>query len=167
MRRWYAVRSRARAEARAVANLERQGFPAWLPLYRKARRHAGRTETVLRPLFPRYLFVAMDLTADRWRAVLSTYGVANLLGTADGPTPVPDDLIDGLKARADSDGAFTLANARRLRPGEKIRLTGGPMESLEGIFETIDDQDRVVVLLDLLGRAVRVAVPPSDVDASG
>ena len=165
MKRWFAVHSRAHGEERALVNLRRQGFDAWLPLYRKRRRHAGRTEIVLRPLFSRYLFVAVDLAAERWRAILSTYGVAGLVGTADGPKAVPEAVVEGLRARADSDGYFTLHRAQSLRAGDSVRLAGGPMRDLEGVFEAASDDQRVVILLRLLGREVRVTVSASDIEA--
>ena len=163
-RRWYVVHTRARAEARALANLERQGFPAWLPLYRKHRRHAGRSEQVLRPLFPRYLFVGLDLAGEHWRPVLSTYGVAGLVNGTDGPRPLPEATIAGLRARADADGHFTLARASGLKPGDRVRIDAGPMRDLEGLLEVEGDTERVVVLLRLLGRAVRVSVPADHIE---
>ena len=164
MKRWYAVFCRAHAEERARANLERQSFEAWLPLYRKRRRHAGRSEQVLRPLFPRYLFVALDLPSERWRAILSTYGVAGLVCAGEAPAPVPTRVIEGLRARADADGTFTLDRAQRLRRGDRVRIEAGPMRDLEGIFEAATDAERVVVLLELLGRGVRVTVPVDHIE---
>lgn len=57
---WYAVYTQAGKERFALQNLANQGFEAYLPSYRKRRRHARRVDTVLAPLFPRYLFVRMD-----------------------------------------------------------------------------------------------------------
>lgn len=165
MKRWFVVHARPNGEQRALANLERQGFVAWLPLYRKHRRHARRVETVSRPLFPRYLFVSVDLEAERWRAILSTYGVAGLVGTGDGPEPVPDGIVEALQARADADGTFTLDRARQISPGDSVRVAAGPMRDLEGIFHAATDSERVVVLLSLMGRHVRVTVSASDIEA--
>lgn len=158
MKRWFAVHARVHSERRALTNLERQSFEAWLPLYRKMRRHAGRTEQVLRPLFPRYLFVALDLSAEPWRAILSTYGVAGLVGSAEGPLPVPEGVVEALRARADADGTYTLDRASRLKPGDRVRIEAGPMRDLEGVFQAASDAERVVVLLTLMGRDVRVTV---------
>jgi transcriptional antiterminator RfaH len=161
-KRWYAVHTRPHAEARALENLERQGFEAWLPLYRKQRRRARRSEQVLRPLFPRYLFVALDLDGEQWRPVLSTYGVADLVSSGDGPLALADAVIDALRARADEDGHYTLA--RGLKPGDKVRIESGPMRNLEGILEVEGDTDRVVVMLHLLGREVRVKLSSDEID---
>ena len=57
---WYAVYTRPHAEATALENLLRQGYCAYLPRYRTRLRHARRLQTVLRPLFPRYLFAGID-----------------------------------------------------------------------------------------------------------
>ncbi len=161
-RRWYAVHTRPHAEARALENLARQGFEAWLPLYRKQRRHAGRSEQVLRPLFPRYLFVALDLDGEQWRPVLSTYGVAALVGGRDGPLPLADEVMQGLRERADGDGHYTLA--RDFKAGDRVRIEAGPMRDLEGILEVEGDADRAVVMLRLLGRQVRVSLSPDEID---
>jgi len=164
VRHWYAVFARAHAEQRAELNLGRQRFEVWLPRYRKMRRHAGRSEQVLRPLFPRYLFVALDVAHERWRAVLSTYGVAGLVCSGEAPVAVPEAVIEGLRARADADGTFTLERAARLRRGDRVRIEAGPMRDLEGIFEAATDAERVVVLLELMGRGVRVTVPAEHVE---
>ena len=69
MMNWYVVYAQAQKELVAHQNLIKQGFAAYLPRYRKNCRHARRTYTVMAPLFPRYLFVHMDLPAlafDQW-----------------------------------------------------------------------------------------------------
>src|SRR5512143_673906 len=102
--RWYVAQSQPHAERKAVWHLNRQGFETYLPVYQKRRRHARRTETVLAPLFPRYIFVAVDLAAQRWLSIRSTVGVSNLVCNGDVPAAVPDGVIDALKHREDERG---------------------------------------------------------------
>ena len=163
MRRWYVVRSQPNAERRAAENLERQGYATWLPLIRRRRRHARKMEVVLRPLFPRYLFVATDLEVMPWRPMLSTFGVAGLIMGRDAPVPVPEAVIEGLRARADEAGVLALEPAA-YGPGARVRITSGPFAELEGIFQARTDAERVAILLSLMGRAVRVLVPEGDVE---
>ena len=73
--RWYVVQTHPHAESRAMEQLRQQGFVTYLPKLLKQRRHARKVETVIRPLFPRYLFVLVDITTQRWRAIHSTIGV--------------------------------------------------------------------------------------------
>src|SRR5690606_4437557 len=108
MIRWYAAYTQPQAETRAARELRQQGFDAFLPLCRRLRRHARRTETVLRPLFPRYLFLAMDVERQRWRSVNGTRGVAQLVRQGDRPAPIPSGIIEALRARADASGAVPL-----------------------------------------------------------
>ena len=99
MRQWYVVHCRVNSEQRAETNLERQNYEVWLPMYHKTRRHARRVESVLRPLFPRYLFVRLDLSSQTWRPILSTYGVHTMVSGADGPLAIGGDIIEALRAR--------------------------------------------------------------------
>jgi transcriptional antiterminator RfaH len=76
---WYVVQTRPHAEVRAAQHLQRQGFATYLPRHLKRRRHARRTEIVAAPLFPRYLFVLVDMATQRWRSIHSTIGVSRLV----------------------------------------------------------------------------------------
>jgi transcriptional antiterminator RfaH len=156
-RRWYVVHTRAQAEGRALQHLGGQGFEAWLPEYLKRRRHARRTEQVRRPLFPRYLFVRLDLEAERWRSVLGTTGVDGLVG-GDPPTPLADAIVDALRQRTDEEGLVAVSPALSLRSGDAVRIAEGPLADLEGVFLDVDDRDRVAILLHLMGRDIRVRV---------
>ena len=89
--RWYVVQTQPHAESKAARHLCRQGFQIYLPRYLKRRRHARRTETVPAPLFPRYMFVAVDIAVQRWRSIQSTIGVSRL---APDRKPFPKDRLD-------------------------------------------------------------------------
>jgi transcriptional antiterminator RfaH len=163
MSQWYVVHCRVSSEQRAEINLRRQDYEVWLPMYHKTRRHARRVETVLRPLFPRYLFVRLDLSSQSWRPILSTFGVHNIIADGDGPLAIGDDIIAALRERADLEGVFEIARSA-FKPGEEVRVQGGPMANLEGIFQAELDSDRVLILLKLMGREVRVSVAGDDVE---
>jgi len=79
MQQWYAVHTQASAEQKADFHLRNQGFEVYLPSYRKQRRHARRVDWIKAPLFPRYLFVRMDIETTPWRRIHSTIGVSYLL----------------------------------------------------------------------------------------
>lgn len=166
MMRWYAVHARPSAEAKAAENLLRQGYAAYLPRHRRWVRHARRRTAVLRPLFPRYLFVGIDRASMAWRPVLSTIGVANLVCGGGEPIPVPDAVIDMLR-RHERQGDFDeLAPARRLQPGDPVRLSDGPFAQIVGRLVAASDHARVVVLFELLGRTVTAQVPAASIEAA-
>ncbi len=129
---WHAAYTQPDAEARAAEHLERQGYLAYLPRYRRHVRHARRESLVLRPLFPRYLLVGIDRLVQRWRPVRSTVGMVGLVASAEEPVPVAAAIVDALRAQ-ESDGAFDIvAPTQRLRAGDDIRVTHGPFGDLMG-----------------------------------
>ncbi len=164
--RWYVVQTHVHAETKAATHLVRQGYSIYLPRYLKRRRHARRVETVAAPLFPRYLFVAIDRMTQRWRSILSTVGVTHLVRNGDEPTPVPAGVVDELRRREDQHGLIKLDLRPRFVPGDKIRVVDGAFADCFGLFEGMADRERVAILLDLLGRKVRVMLDGESVAAA-
>jgi transcriptional antiterminator RfaH len=163
--RWYVVQTQPQAEMRADEHLRRQGFTTFLPRLLKSRRHARKTEMVSRPLFPRYMFVRLDTSSEGWHAIRSTFGVASLVGGEQGPMPVREGVVEALRAQQSSDGFFR-AQVRKFAPGEAIRVRDGIFASAIGLFESMSDNERVSVLLNLLGRRVRVVMEAESVIAA-
>lgn len=155
---WYVVQTHPNSEAKAASHLERQGFSVYFPRYLKRRRHARKIQTVQAALFPRYLFVNIDLESQRWRSIQSTIGVSRLVTNGDMPAPVPIPVISGLKGREDERGFIAMAQGPSFAPGDKIRILGGAFAEALGLFEGSSDSDRVAVLLECLGRKARVVL---------
>lgn len=166
MKRWYVARTHPQGEAKAVSNLLRQGFLAYLPRYLKRRRHARRVDMVAAPLFPRYLFINFDVTAARWRAISSTIGIDRLICAEDTPMPVPDGVIEDIKAREGEDGYVPVGCGAGFARGEPVQILSGALSDHVGLFDCPSDEQRVFVLLNLLGRQVRVRVPLDTVAAA-
>jgi transcriptional antiterminator RfaH len=157
-KKWYVVQTHPNSEAKAIAHLRRQGFKAYLPRYLKRRRHARRVDTVAAPLFPRYLFVSIDLATQRWLSIHSTVGVARLLCNGGGArTPIGEEVIETLKREEDELG-FKLQARTKFASGDRIKVFDGVFCASIGLFESSTDEERVSVLLDLLGRKVRVVL---------
>jgi transcriptional antiterminator RfaH len=154
--RWYVVQTQPHAEAKAAAHLGRQGFDTYLPRYLKRRRHARRTETVAAPLYPSYVFVAFNPAVHRWRSIYSTIGVARLVCNGDVPAALSSEIIDGLKSRENANGFIQLQQRPQFSSGDKVRVRDGVFSDCLGLFDSLGDRDRVAILLDLLGRKVRV-----------
>lgn len=163
---WYVVQTHVNAEAKAARNLTRQGFEIYVPRYLKRRSHARKIERVAAPLFPRYLFVRVDMATQRWRSIQSTSGVSHLVANGPDPIPVQHDVLGLLKAREDEDGFITLDWRPKFSLGEKVRVLAGVFADNLGLFDGSGDRDRVAVLLDILGRKVRVSLDADIVSAA-
>lgn len=162
--KWYVVYTQAQKEIIAARNLEQQGFEAYLPCYNKQCRHARRVYTRHAPLFPRYLFVHMDPAAQRWRSINGTIGVNYLLTEGLDPIPLPDEIIAAILDR-EQNGLVNIA-APPFAKGQRVRVTDGPFADSHGLFECLDDQERVILLLDFMGRVVRTHIPGHAVTAA-
>ncbi len=165
MRRWFVVHTKPHAEARAHQHLSWQDYEAYLPRYLKRRRHARRTSWVAAPLFPRYLFVRLDPAETGWRPIHSTHGVCDIVRIGDRPAPVPVGVVEDIIARHGIDHHTRLDEPPPFEKGEIVRIHSGALSDAVGSFEQLDDAERVVVLLDMLGREVRVRVPLDSVAA--
>jgi len=159
--RWFAVHTLPFAEARAEAQLGRQGFRTFQPKRLKTVRHARRLSTVEAPFFPRYLFVALDLARDRWRSVNGTFGVSRLVMWGDQPHPAPHGVVETLIAAADTRGILQLAS--KLQVGGLVQLMAGPFAEQLAILDDLDDGGRVRVLLDILGRRVAISTAANNI----
>lgn len=164
---WYVVQTQPNAERKAAFHLERQDFSVYLPQYLRRWRHARRSELRPAPFFPRYLFVAMDVAQARWRAIRSTVGVSALVCNGERPAPVPAGVVDDLRAREDEAGLLPLQAAVPFRNGDAVDVVDGGLAGATGFFECYADKDRVVLLLDMLGRQMRVNLPAITIAAAG
>jgi transcriptional antiterminator RfaH len=150
-RRWYVVQTHARKEPLAAANLQRQGFGLYFPQICRIVHHARRVREVQRPLFPGYLFVALDLARDRWRPVRSTFGVRSIIMDGNRPRAVPAGLVESMIASAGIGCRPDLA------VGDQVRFLSGPFADRLGRLLEMDDAGRVRVLLEILGAEREVA----------
>jgi transcriptional antiterminator RfaH len=154
--RWFLVHTLPKGERKAEWHLGAQGFRTYLPQIQKTIRHARQLRTVEAPLFPRYLFIVLDLGRDRWLSVRSTVGVSRLFTHQDGrPIPVPIGIVEALIRQ--SDGNLTRLDGGLIK-GQRVRILSGPFADFAGTLERLDDAGRVQVLLEMMGTAVPVTL---------
>jgi transcriptional antiterminator RfaH len=153
---WFLAQIKPNSHNIAERNLTRQGFRIFLPMQEETKRARGKFTTQMRPLFPGYLFVALDLLRGGWRAVNSTYGITRIVSLGKEPTPVPLDLVSQLMLRCDREGK--LLPPKLLKPGDEVTLTKGPFTNFVATIESIAPDRRIWVLMELMGAQTRVAV---------
>jgi transcriptional antiterminator RfaH len=155
--KWYVIRAKPHRERVVHAQLSRQGMEVFFPSVkvnpvnpRSARERA---------YFPGYLFVHLDLAAVGANTLRWLPATVGLLEFGGEPAVVPPDLITQLKRRISSiqaAGGLVLAD---LVHGDAVKITSGPFEGYEAIFDLrLKGSDRVRVLLELLRRQVTVEI---------
>ncbi|MBV7410720.1 transcription termination/antitermination protein NusG [Maritimibacter sp. DP1N21-5] len=154
---WYLVQIKPNSLRVAERNLVRQGFEVFAPLTAETKRSRSGFVERTTLLFPGYMFVAVTPETKSWSTVNSTNGVSRVVKTADRPSPVPGELIDQLRARCDLDGL--LKPLETLEPGTNVLVSTGPFAEFIGQVEQMAPDQRVWVLIDMMGRTTRVALP--------
>jgi transcriptional antiterminator RfaH len=155
---WYAVRCKPRQETVAEENLQRQDFRVYLPRIRIRQRRRGRWLDTVEVLFPRYIFIRINPLRRSTATVRSTRGVVGLVRFGGQPAVVPDAVMDALLQREDAASGLHLDNRPLFTAGEQVKLVDGPLTGMEAIFTQQDGDKRVIVLLELLGKANKISV---------
>jgi len=158
---WYAVYAQPHGESIAQLRLRAQNFRTFLPLHSKTVHHARKHQTVLAPLFPRYLFVVLDLERDRWRAINSTRGVSSVIMNEALPIPVRSGVVETLLDASTSEGEVCFCS--EMVPGSPVRLVAGPFAGQLGILRDMSGSSRVRVLIEMMGAHILTELHDRDI----
>jgi transcriptional antiterminator RfaH len=163
---WFVAQLRPHGLRAARDHLHRQGFETFAPTLTASSLRAGGKSQASKPLFPGYLFVGFDPADPGWIAINSTRGVSRLILTDPRkPRPLSAHLMAGLIARC--DGAGVILPPDDLAIGDRIRVLAGPFADLVTTIETLPDQARIGVLIDIMGRSVKTSVPRAQIEKLG
>ena len=157
-KRWYVAKTKPNAENKAIFHLSRQGFNSYAPRFLRRIRHARKISWQPRPLFPSYLFIFMSTTQQRWRAINSTTGISHLLCNEKGPVALPFGVVEEIKDSEDKRGLVLTGHKFPFRKGDAINILSGAFADHIGRFEEAADDEKAIILLELLGREVRTKV---------
>ena len=164
---WYAIHVRSNFERQVVQFLRgRRGPETFLPTYRTKSRRVAVTEPVERPLFPGYLFAHLASLAEERVAVLQAPGVVRLVEFGGRAVPVEDETIDSLRIIVSNP---TAARPHPLlREGHAVHVVAGPFAGAVGrLSRSRGRKPRLVVTIEILGRAAAVSVDLADVEPLG
>ncbi|MCP4409859.1 MAG: transcription/translation regulatory transformer protein RfaH [Gammaproteobacteria bacterium] len=161
MEKWYAILTKPRQESIAEENLRRQSYNTYLPRIKELRKRRGKWRHVIGPLFPRYLFISLNLGIDNIYSIHSTRGVSNLVRFGAKPTPVPKYFVETLRRSADQETGIHVLHRPPIKKGDSVTIIHGPLAGLQGIFQATKGEERVILLLDILGKANSVTLQRS------
>jgi transcriptional antiterminator RfaH len=154
---WFVVQTKPRKESVASENLERQGYTAYCPKITISKRRKQRWCQIVEPLFPRYLFVKLEVGEDDFSPIRSTLGVQNLVRFGEKTAVMPEQVIEAIRSQ---EHCFLdqCANHPDWKAGDTVEIIEGPFAGLKGVFQTKNGEERAIVLLKLLGRDSCVSV---------
>jgi transcription antitermination factor NusG len=151
---WYAVRVRGGREKLCANALRGKGFEEFLPLSVEQRRWSDRMRQVETPLFPGYVFCRFSPAARL--PILTIPSVVEIVGTNKTPTPIDEKEILDIKAVVRA--GMKAEPHPYLTVGQTVTVHNGPIRGVSGILVKEKKNDRLIVSLRLLQRAVAIEV---------
>ena len=148
---WYAMRSKPNKEDFLARQLEASKVKVFFPCLRVTPVNPRSRK--LRPYFPNYLFVHVDLDEVNVSTLQWMPGASGLVSFGGEPASVPDFLIGAVQKQVELLNASSRDLMSGLQFGDPVVIQDGPFSGYEAIFDTkLSGQDRVRVLLNLLQR---------------
>ncbi|MBZ5661874.1 MAG: UpxY family transcription antiterminator [Acidobacteriia bacterium] len=154
---WHAVHTRYQHEKTVVQALSSKGHTVFLPLYGATHLWRRRAARLQLPLFPGYLFLQGGL--DRQLQILSTPGVVALVKSGGHPAIVPQEQIAAVRQLVENSSQVEPHDY--LHSGDRMMVTSGSLQGIEGILIRTKGAFRLVVSMELLGRAAAVEIDVS------
>jgi transcriptional antiterminator RfaH len=151
---WFILQFKANSHHQAIKNLKRQGFETFLPLHDSTSRKASRFINTTRPLFPGYMFITFDKTNAEWHKINNTYGVSRLITFNSNLKSIPSIIIINLMKRCDDSGK--ILPIKKLTKGDQVKILNGPFANFIASVEKYETDQRVWVLMDLMGRKTKI-----------
>jgi len=153
---WYAIQTRARHEHAVEQRLRSRGMTTFLPVTTEVHRWSDRHKRVEVPLFSCYLFIhSALLPQDRLRLCRdgSVFGVVGCNGQG---TPIPDEQIDAVRSLIAHNIPWSFHPF--LKCGRRVRIRGGALDGVEGIFLSRSGHDRLIISVDTVQRSLAVCI---------
>ncbi|MGA9509892.1 MAG: UpxY family transcription antiterminator [Candidatus Sulfotelmatobacter sp.] len=152
---WFAIETRYRFEKKVFAQLNQQGFKAFLPLLTEHHRWSDRQKVVTVPLFPGYAFVLVDQSRDSWQSVLRTVGLIRFVSFGGIVVAVPPKQIEDLQLLLQHNGLFSLHPF--VHVGQRVRIRGGCLHGLEGIMVR-NETNKLVISVQSIQRSLAIDI---------
>ncbi|HET8825007.1 MAG TPA: transcription termination/antitermination NusG family protein [Terriglobales bacterium] len=152
---WYALKVRTRSERIALVSLSYRGFETYSPEAVARRRYSDRMKTVAEPIFPGYVFCRFELS--RKANVLGSNAVEYVVSFRGQPASILDSEIASVRRIIQAGGSA----APLPKSGQRVRIIGGSLEGVEGLFIREANESQFMVSVPLLQRSVSVTIDQS------
>jgi transcriptional antiterminator RfaH len=154
---WFVIQFKPNSHFQAANNLNKQGFKTFLPLHEITSRKTYRFAKSTKPLFPGYMFVSFDRTENKWHKIKNTYGVSRLITFNSSLKSIPSTFVDNLMKRYDTSGK--LMPIIKMKKGDKVEILKGPLANFIATVEEYESEQRIWILMDLMGRKSKILTP--------
>ena len=142
MKNWYLIKTKPRQEKIAKQNLENRGYVTFCPITKINKK--------LVVLFPSYLFVQLNEKTQNFSPIYSTKGISYFVKFGSNFAKVPTSVIEFIKTNQHIT-TEKLINLNKFKPGDKVQISDGAFKNCVAIFKCYKPDERVILLMNLLG----------------
>jgi transcription antitermination factor NusG len=153
---WYAIQTRSRHEKFVSYQLQSRGIEHYLPIITEVHSWSDRKKKVELPLFSGYVFVHVAPINEERVRVLRADGVVRFVGPSAEGTPIPEEEIQSVRMLIDQKVPWVAHPF--LKVGQRIRIRGGALDGVEGIFQSRSGEDMLVVSVDAIQRSLSISI---------
>tara|TARA_B100001964_G_C13764371_1_gene393169 strand:- start:160 stop:540 length:381 start_codon:yes stop_codon:yes gene_type:complete len=115
-------------------------------------------------MFPRYLFIKLNLEKDNWTLIKSTRGVSHIVVFGQRFAEIPDRVVAHLKSGADKNDIFKQAIKRQeFEKGDTLIIAQGIFKDKEATFLSKKSKERVRILLRFVNHLITTEIAASDI----
>jgi transcription antitermination factor NusG len=159
---WYAIQTCSRHEKVVAYQLQMKHIQHYLPMVTEVHKWSDRSKKVESPLFSCYVFVQIVPSNEARVRVLKTDGVVRFIGQDGQGTAIPDEQIQSVRVLLEKNVACT--SYPFLKIGQRVRVRGGALDGVEGIFQSCAGDDTLIVSIDAIQRSMAVRIKGYDID---
>jgi transcriptional antiterminator RfaH len=161
---WYACYTRPRSEKKVALLFGERGIENFLPTAPRVSQWHDRKRTVHWPLFASYVFART--CNDELPRIFRTPRVVDVVRFCGRPALIPDSEIRNIASFADALAATGYEPPpAQYEEGQRVRITAGPFEDVEGVVVELRGRKRVLVGLAAIGAGFEVDVPAHSLKA--
>ena len=151
---WFLITLKPNCLRKAETNLLRQGFEIFSPKCKVTSRNSKHFFNRLAPLFPGYLFVKVDSASPPIKSLKATRGISNVVNFNKNYMPLPLSVVEKLKSKCDTEGIFS--SSTNIQQGQKIKIETGPFTNFIANVESLEPNQRALLLVDFLGKTIKI-----------
>jgi transcription antitermination factor NusG len=152
---WIAVQTRSRHEKTVAAQLEQKGVQNFLPLVTQEHKWSDRNKNVSVPLFPNYVFARCSPAGKERLLILQTLGVVRIVGSGSVWEQIPEKQLQDVRVLLNE---ACCAPYPFCRAGQRVRIRGGCLDGVEGIFVERNHDQSLVISIEIIQRSIAVRV---------
>jgi transcriptional antiterminator RfaH len=153
---WIVARNRPNQDKTALINLERQSFEFFQPQFKTISRVQNKFKEIIQPVFPGYIFIAINIEENNWHKINNTRGISSIIAFGNEIPHIRSELIEELKHQFSPNNTPKVVNSFEV--GMNAEIKNGPFAQLIGKIDEIDADQRIWILLDILGTQTRVSI---------